>query len=119
MIPAQQASTANTKPARGLKMTLKQVAEVFDVSVVTVQTWRFGQLKSRQPLNPVPSDTRFVHFLASTVLAYAKRYDIPVIRSPQDVVDNWHVVKPGPKPKASATVLPSKTSKSAKKKPKH
>lgn len=129
MIPAQQADTKNVISARGLKLSLRQVAAVFDVTVVTVQTWRAGTVKKRGTLNTCTdvNETRFPRFLALTVLRYAARYNIPVVRQPQDVVNGWEHVKPGPKPKTSTTVLSAqerrlgikKTSKAVKKKPKH
>jgi hypothetical protein len=116
MISEQQA-TATMK--RGLKLTLAQVAAVCGVSYFTVQTWRQGTLKGRKPLDACndAEGTRFPKFLASTVIAYAKRYGIPLAREPQKVVDGWEHVKPGPKPKAVKEV--QKVSKAAKKRPKH
>lgn len=116
MISEQQAA-ATMK--RGLKLTLAQVAAVCGVSYFTVQTWRLGTLKGRKPLTACndADNTRFPRFLATAVLAYAKRYDIPLAKEPQKVVDGWEHVKPGPKPKAIKEK--SKVSKVAKKRPKH
>lgn len=106
---------ANTPP-----LTIGQAAAVFGVSTMAIFVWRRGTT-TREPLPTCHNeeDSRFPRFKVSDLRRYAKAYGLKFAREPQDVVDTWHHVKPGPKPKSVVSTKTNKASKATKKKPKH
>lgn len=100
-------------------LNTNQVAAAFGVSIVTIAQWRKGSAQ-RAVLKTChdPKKSRFPLFRLTEVQRYAKKHNLEFAKDPLVVLETWSAKKPGPKPKTEINVA-AKSSKAAKKKPKH
>jgi len=107
-----------SKAALSKGLTIAQVAAAFGVSQMAIFYWRKGTT-TRDPLPEIPdNDSRFPRFAVADLKKHAKKYGLELKHDPVDVVANWELYQP-PKKQAKSAPTKSKSSASAKKKPRH